>query len=540
MSYKYRFIPLFFALLFISKICLTGTTEALQPSREWNFLVYMSNNNNLYRYGMTNFRQMIQTGSNPNVNLLLQMDTLGQKEISRFYIDQNNAKLIQTHSNTPTSFSGTPINLYEFASWGSLNYPAQKTCLVLWNHGAGIKDPNIWGRMLMRWRDDLFTINKTTRLLELDRSLNTHEARELLLKKRGIAFNEAAEAYLTNDDLKTSLEAISKDCLRGAKIDVVAMDACHMAMIEVGSQIKNSVSIMVGSSEVEPGAGWNYKSALTAFSKSAATDKEIAAHFVAAYHAEYRSTTGDYTQSAVDLSYCNSMEANISRFASSMIDLMTIGRQAGFKVIRDLRFSRSATTEFFDTDYIDLRHLYKSVLRCMQDILNGEQLSIFGASTSQQLAAEISCKEISSACLEGLGILESMIIANASGRNLKEASGLSIYFPISSIHSSYRKTVFAKSTKWVQFLEKFLRMRFKESSTVATQNHTITEGIGTAEHKEKKACCDDCKKKGGTCVDEKQEKKKAKFTEKQKHAARHGKSPRKKGPCPCAPKSIKA
>lgn len=532
--------PLVYVGLFLA-VCLASlhatqtfpdAMRALGP-REWNFLVYMSNNNNLHRYGVANFRQMVQVGSNKNVHIALQMDSLGQKEISRFYIEQNNPLLSETQSNTTTSFSGTPANLCDFVRWGTNNYPSTKTCLVLWNHGAGIKDPSIWGRMIMRWRDDLFILNKATGMLELDRSMSKKEELKSLAHERGIAFNDAAEAYLTNDDLKRSLELVSRDCLAGRKIDVLAMDACHMAMVEIASQVKNSVSVMVASEEVEPGTGWNYVPALAGFANAGLTDKGLGQHLVQSYQQEYRSTLGDYTQSAVDLSYCNALESNISRLADAMGDLMDAGSQAGFRMLREIRFSRAQTIEFFDNDYIDLGQLYKALFTRARDLLSGNKLAAFGFNPTQQKAVETSWKAIGNAAIEGLGILQSMVIANAVGRNLKDAAGLSIYFPISSIHSSYRKTVFAMSTTWPRFLEKFIRMRFgknrNEHGALIQRHDHVAKTPST-----KKPCCDDCAKTGKNCQEEKADCSKTRKTTK-KPRTWHGVSPHRTGRCACAP-----
>jgi len=536
MSYAFLHRILLFYTLFFSFFPATKAAVVVPEKRSWNFKVWMSNNNNLHRFGMANFRQMMQVGSTPNMNLLLQMDSLGQREVSRFYIENNNAKLIETHTNTATSFSGNPVNLYEFARWGSTSYPADKTCLVLWNHGAGIKDPNIWGRMLMNWRDDLFVVNPQTGLLEINRQLSSRAAKKEFLQKRGIAFNEAAEAYLTNDDLKNSLEAFCADCLGGKKINILPMDACHMSMVEVGSQIKNSVSIMVGSQEVEPGAGWDYQTALAVFNKPAATDREIATHFVSAYSAQYKGSMGDYTQSAVDLSFCDSLEANISRLSNALVELMATNGQHGFKIIRDVRFSRTNTTEFFDNDYIDLGHLYKSLHKRAQAVVIDGKFNFFAAPPlPEPELAKDACVQISAACVEGLDILQKMVIANAVGRNLKEASGLSIYFPISSIHQSYSKTVFAQNTTWAGFLEKFIRMRFKKDHTENALATTAKKGE-SMHPVAKEPCCSDCADTGGHCADDAKTKQ---LTEKQKRALRHGTSLGKKGPCPCDPKKRK-
>ena len=267
--------------LIITTLSLVSLASASSsPLKPWNWMVYMCNNNNLHRYGVQNLRQMVSVGSSAHINILLQMDHFGEKEISRFYIEKNNAVISQNIANSFTSYSGTPQNLIDFAKWGITNYPSQKHCLVLWNHGAGIKDPSIWGRMMIRWRDELYNFNPTSGLLELNRKIKLPKEESGTPKERGIAFNDTAEEYLTNQDLKTCLETIKDTLLGGNKLDILAMDACHMSMIEVASQVKHGAKYMVASAEVEPGSGYNYHTVLNPFATSSCNEKELATHIV--------------------------------------------------------------------------------------------------------------------------------------------------------------------------------------------------------------------------------------------------------------------
>ncbi len=468
--------------LFIVLSSLINISKAQSMPREWNFMSYMANNNNLNRYGITNFRQMVQSGSNAHVNVLLQMDTLGRKEIARFFLSKDNPVLLETHSNTQISYSGTTANFIDFTQWAISNFPAAKNCMVLWNHGSGIKDPNIWGRAFDHWRDNLFVLNKKTGLLELDRSQDKKDAIKQL-EERGIAFNDAAAAYLTNEDLKASLEFTCFSMLGGNKIDVLAMDACHMAMVEVASQIKTAVKVMVASEEVEPGSGYNYGPALAIFSQAGIDPFTLGRHLVGAYHGEYHSTLGDYTQSAVDLSCCNALETNLSTLANNLTALMGIDGQVGFRMLREIRFNRSLTTEFYDSDYIDLGHFYKSLIARAKAFLSTGKFNFgfnfsFGSNTHKRFID--TWNAIGQAANEGLLILDQMILANAVGRNLKHATGLSIYFPITSVHSSYARTEFAKNTTWPVFIETFINMRFGGRDEIHATNHAINEFLDTS------------------------------------------------------------
>jgi len=54
---------------------------------------------------------------------------------------------------------------------------------------------------------------------------------------------------------------------------------------------------------------------------------------------------------------------------------------------------------------------------------------------------------------QGKQLILDVVFSNASGQNLKEAKGLSIYFPELRIHPSYIKTSFAQSNAWYKLIE---------------------------------------------------------------------------------------
>jgi len=513
-------------------LCLVLATHVLwaddnRQIKDWNFQVWMCNNNNLHRYGVQNFYQMLHVGSTPAMNVLLQMDEYGTHSSVRFFIDHNNPVPVQTLSGTASSYSGTPANLYEFAAWSMGNYIVGKQCLVLWNHGAGIKDPDIWGRVIGRFRDEFYVFNKNNGLLELNRKL-VHDKKWLehlqrLSKERGIAFNDTAEVYLTNQDLKMALEKIAINLLSGKKIDVLAMDACHMAMIEVAAQIKNAVQIMVASQEVEPGMGYDYAPVLnprTFGSHISAVD--FAKHIVSTYANQYRHSMSDYTQSAVDLAHIDPLMEQINILSGLLTQVLSIGH-GGVKVIKDIRFSSELTTQFLDNDYIDLYHFFESLQ------LKSNEFS--------KLADERGrlWREIGVVVHSAMNVHKAAVIANAVGVNLPNAHGLSIYFPTRAIHASYYKTVFASCVaNWPAFLAKFLEGRKLEASTKSIDEHhdgdacckECEEGKpcaseATAKHghaeQDGKPCCQSCAD-GKECEDEKPAKNGKKKGKKQKQA----------------------
>ena len=57
---------------------------------------------------------------------------------------------------------------------------------------------------------------------------------------------------------------------------------------------------------------------------------------------------------------------------------------------------------------------------------------------------------------EGIQLIEQLVIANTAGRNLKNARGVSIYFPERTIHSSYKEASFLASNAWGSLLTQYI------------------------------------------------------------------------------------
>ncbi|MFA5075010.1 MAG: clostripain-related cysteine peptidase [Candidatus Babeliales bacterium] len=391
--------------------------------KDWNFLVYAASNNDLFDSALRNVSQMMEVGSTQNINILVQLDTFGKKEICRYYVEKNRLIPLDLHQNSPDSISGTPENLYKFAKWGIENFPATHQAFVVWDHGSGIEDPSIWGKIL-----------------------NNVE----IFKDRGIAFNTTFQTYLTNQDLKNVLESISKNLLSNKKIDIFAMDACNMAMLEVASQIKNAVNFMVGSENIEPAAGWNYKKVLLPFENKTMTPEEFSKHIVKAYKAEYEHKDIKYTQSALKLEKIDLLEKNVDEASSCLLEILkSKDKNKIISLIKKIRNSRQLTTTFpddaysSDGSYIDMYHFYKSFLEKIN-----QSLSSF--------KEKVLIQNLSAVLYYGLHLIFENVIENVANVNLSNAKGLAIYFPPKKIHGSYLKTVFAQNNNWKNFLKEYL------------------------------------------------------------------------------------
>lgn len=425
-----------------------------KEEKEWNFIVYMAANNNLHKYALKNFRQMLQVGSTATCNILVQLDEFGEKEANRFYIEKNKAVIVEELSGKE-AISGTPESLFDFIRWATTSYPAKHQAIVLWNHGSGIKDPSIWGKLYKEHRDDLFSLDKETGLLHINRySLRA-------ITRKGIGFNDTHEQYLDNEQLKNCFSRIQTELLGGKKFEVILLDACHMAMVELASKFKFFANYMVASEELEPGSGYNYKSLLKIFKSESVCPVSLAEHAVRVYENEYQEQLADYTQSAISLKNFEECEQHLSNFSEYATNLMESNKDY-YSLMKKIRRDDEETTEFCDWDYIDCLHFLESVSKKTQDIIKGK----------------IPLKNLDKEELAQLGVLtkkaqtslQESIIANTRGINLPFAQGLSIYFPEKNIHKSYKKTVFANTNAWHQFLITYLSYKKKKEFSTKTSH----------------------------------------------------------------------
>lgn len=476
----------------------TQQVEALpnihRATKPWTLLIYIAANNNLNSFAIQNLNQMTKVGSSDNLNIVVQFDGLKEGKIKRYYIEYGRARLLEELSPSIETISGTPQSLYQFIKWGYETFPATNLAIDLWNHGSGIKDPSIWGKFLMRNRDSLFSINSETGLLSLNRRLSattddlsdpednpptntalehtpdsTNETRNLfaditlaILEQRGIAFNDKEEVYIDNRQLRLVLENTCKYVLVDKKIDIVFMDACHMGMVELASKLRPYVDFMVGSSEVEPGNGYNYQTFLAGAKATALTPRQFAINGVVAYGKEYKNSHDDYTQAAVDLSTFGNVEQCLKNLGIALNKGLQLAESSRvFDLIKVVRLSSKFTTEFYDPDYIDAGDLLANLFTKSREILDS-----FGTSLgAEQYAALDAINKLSG---QAYTALQASIIAEVHGTGLARSRGLGILFPKRTIHVSYINTTFNRLTNWSEFLKTFLtQLRYTRSMPTA-------------------------------------------------------------------------
>ena len=427
------------ACLFADDATPAAETRALAA---WTIVDYMQADNNLSDFASYNINDMQKALLPDGVNMLVQWDKPEDNKTWRY-------RVTHTGRIDPTSLSAEGKTLTETGSlstemginpqkelvdcmtWAKSSFPANKYALILWNHGSGIEDPRA----------------KLTKKLGLPFApwlqIPGYPAKEFA-KKRGILFDDSQNTYLTNQGLTNAMASIKT--VLGKNLDLLGMDACLMAMIEVGYQVKDYVNVLVGSQNVEAGEGWAYAELLSVFDKNpaAVTTEMFATAIVAAYHNFYQSQDPSHTQSAIHLADLGAIGTNINQLVAALTACKKLNATRTQTAVRD---AYRASIKFDMPEYIDLYSFYAGLSTRVGKVI---------AHPKPNTAYDQATAQVRQIATTGMKLVLNAVIANGVGSDFTQAKGISIYLPANgAVHSSYPLTLFAKNTTWDNFLKTF-------------------------------------------------------------------------------------
>ena len=196
-----------------------------------------------------------------------------------------------------------PETLVSFLKYGKENYPADRMCLIFWDHGGG--------------------------------SVSGYGYDEK------VGHNQSMTLAGINSALKKA----------DMKFDFIGFDACLMATVENGLMLSQYADYMIASEETEPGVGWYYTNWLTKLSSNTSmptieVGKLIADDFVDVCNRQCRGQAT--TLSVVDLAELQATVPNeLKEFSIETNDLI---QNKEYKTVAQ---ARSSTREFAQQSRID-------------------------------------------------------------------------------------------------------------------------------------------------------------------------------------------
>ncbi len=415
---------------------LTDARAQAAPAN-WTVLAYLAGDNDLEGALLGDLKEMERVGSRPGeVEIVAQVDRARGHTAAdgdwtgtrRYYVTRSEAPrrigstLLAELGETN---SGDPRVVKDFLTFGAKRYPAQATMLILSNHGSGFYvPPGMLSAGAKR-------VALPARRLRQGFFRPTREWLPEPDALRGIAYDDGAGDCLDNRELKQVVAHAHR--VLGRPLDIVGMDACLMTMLEVAYQLREHARILVGSQELEPGAGWPYTMVLgDLVGQPAMTPAELATTIVRRYAEFYGPDGPNITQSAIDLGKLDDLVTAVDALAGRLLAALPDAtlEQALYRAWR-------RTLRFFDDLYVDLHHF------------------------AVNLAGTTSRRDVRNAALDVRRAIEAgggPIIAEAhGGARMRRARGLSIYFPPFRDPSVfYRELDFANRTRWAEFLEAYL------------------------------------------------------------------------------------
>ncbi len=434
-----------FSLVFAEKATRSTSTEP--PNRsipDWSMLVYIAADNNLAPYASYNIKDM-SSGLAPTtgLNLLVQWDKPHDNNTWRYKIVPGGAVDVGTLSGSEMGYNPTR-ELVDSVKWVVNNYPAKHYAIILWNHGSGIEDLAPESRNI-----EYFTANQSDWLKFLPTNISW----------RGILYDDSQRTCCTNQGLSNAFGQIKQ--LIGHNVDLVAMDACLMAMAEVAYQIKDSVNLLVASQQTIPGYGFPYSKFVKPLSLNPmnTSPTQLTQKILNEYGKFYsvQQPTFDYTLSTINVKSIGLLKQNIDKFVAAVAECRKVDQKTTKQIIIS---ARKTSISFHMPEYIDLYSFYANILGQIKK--STPKSTIIIDKLQKQLFPNISQlyrKKLDSLCdvvQDGINNLSKVVLQNTTGPVYSGARGISIYYPISGrAHPSYSKTMFAQDTSWLNFIKTY-------------------------------------------------------------------------------------
>ena len=399
---------IFFTVL-IAVIALTVlplSQHAQAPAQaEWTLMFYMDSDNDLEAPQMNDLDEMMGVGSTANINIIALVDrNVGGDEDDNYtnravggIKNWTTAKYMVVEKGRLREIAdlgelnmGDPENLANFIEATAKKFPAKRYGLVFGDHGSA------WPGILHDEGNN-------------DDSLNMAEL-------------SAALARAT----KTT-----------GKLEMIGFDACLMGNFEVAKTVAPYAKALVGSQELEPGNGWDYKPFFTKLNANPTADGFALGRIAVDTFRDYYTLPAQgnrdasITLSVTDLSKIDALTTAVNELSGfSQAFIRTGGRASLVKTAG----ARSKTEDFGSSgkgknvaEFFDLQNFAENIKLASGD------------------------PTIAKAADNVIAATKAAVIYKASGAAHPKANGLSIYFPSNAktlTESGYTKTPFATGLKW--------------------------------------------------------------------------------------------
>ncbi len=409
-------------------------------TKKWTIMVYLAGDNDLDEDGARDIAEMAKVGSSSHVNIIAQFDRAGEAGTQRFFITKDGGYPKDSIENLGETNTGDPKVLLDFLKWGIEKFPAKHYMAVLWNHGSGWNEDEVYEKAIKfcpETRELSPATKRNFREYRIKKALFSTTIEEILKQPaadRAILYDDESKDFLDNMEMKNVMTEAAK-LLPEKQFDILGFDACLMNTIEVAFQLKQTARIIVGSEETEPNAGWPYDKVLGAIVENPDMSPE---HFskvmVDSYIKSYDkgNDSDPVTLSALNSGKIEGVMTAINKFAVALKKNIS-DRNIFYKLL---------------TITYDVQKFYYPTYKDLSDF-------------AKLLNERMDVKEIKDSSQAVMDILEpgdnNFIIASGNlTSSMSSAHGVSIYLPVRETYLKYyNKLDFAKKSKWDEFVKAY-------------------------------------------------------------------------------------
>ncbi len=239
----------------------------------WTFAIYVAADNSLEPYWETTTLPFLQAvPASDDVNLVAMLDMKSTSTIEIVKVSGSTVTTVATYAEMDT---GDPATLTWWIDQATTLWPSTNFGLSLWDHGFG-------------WQF--------------------------------ICSDDTSESNINMTDLESAISDA------GDMIDVLAFDACNMAMAEVAYALSltDMVQYMVASEEYGPGDGLPLDDILTILvDDPTMTPQELGAVMVEEWGIHYGKTNGGrMTLASIDVAEFGARMGNFNNWSARMMDML--------------------------------------------------------------------------------------------------------------------------------------------------------------------------------------------------------------------------
>lgn len=402
---------------------------------DWTILTIMQADNNLAPFALQNISDIQRNISGTKVNKLVYWHRPRSQQRIKCKLKGNGSveEEVVDIKTTPNMEQ----EIIDAMQWAVSKHPAKQYMLNLWDHGTGVIDYYAWAAKT----------NIMTRFMGENSWLQVPGLNAV--GDRGILYSDSTKTFLSNQQLTNACKYI-KDNILKRNIDIIGMDACLMAMLEVAYQIKDYTTLLISSQNLEPGRGWDYGSFLKQICTSSETfsPHRLAQSIVDTYSNYYNGKYAFYTLSVIDLAQINDLKKNIDNIIANIFKCHT----AEVPNILSLTKHAAVTAVKFDSsEFIDLHSFFANLLKNTKNVFstNKGQPGTYRINADQEKVIAILQQSLEA----GIQLIGTTVKANKVGQSFSQAKGISIYYPQGSFHPSYAKTMFASDSSWAYLVQ---------------------------------------------------------------------------------------